>query len=287
MGDSKLADYTCYTGRRFDQNPDNSALTGFLNDPFASPYARGMTKNGVTTNLYTPPPGTRFGGGGGGTPGGGVSSHQIGTGGTTLAGPEGLGTEVAGESGMFGIPGLGIDSIIKGVGAGLQMFGRGADRKSNEKITRAELIDRALGDQENNDLTRAQVGLNATQLNPYASSEFLNRANVLRQVLSGASNRGYSFDPATGTGKFTGGFQIPEGGFDVSALSPESLGESAKDFYSARADANPNLPTPNFSSYGLDPAKGKQAEDFRTLRASDLERRRQQRMNYINQILGK
>lgn len=139
-------------------------------------------------------------------------------------------------------------SLIKGWG---DAKSAAQARKDQKELTRAQLIDRMLSEQSADDRSRAQTGLEATQLDPYAASEHLQRANAIRQVLGGARQMSHTFDPNSGMGSFQGGFQIPEQGFDVSALSPESLGASATDFYKNRAMVQPNVGAPDLARMGL------------------------------------
>lgn len=161
----------------------------------------------------------------------------------------------------------------------LQGFGEGSQRKQDQKLTKAQMIDQALRDAQSEDFGRAQIGLQSTQMDPYSSAKHLMRAQLLRQILGGAS-------PMTGSPErgFQGGIQIPSGGFDVSALTDPNLSSSAGDFYSNRAMVQPNVATPTL---GLSPEDRLASENVRQgTSLPQLEANRQRRMQMIMNILG-
>jgi hypothetical protein len=110
---------------------------------------------------------------------------------------------------------------------------------------------------------RAEMGLQATQMDPYAHARARNRANV-------RASFGKGWNPQTG---FTGGSP----NFDLSALEPENLDRTGDYFYRNVAEASPNVP---LDSTG--------AEGFRQTRLNEMqERRKREReeiMRYLSQM---
>jgi hypothetical protein len=87
-------------------------------------------------------------------------------------------------------------------------------------------LDKTIGQKQ------SQVGLDSTQMDPYAQAKDLNAANVRS-----------SFATSVG-GNPNAKMSTP---LDMSALSPTSLQNSADTFYSMEANANPNVPVGNQS----------------------------------------
>jgi len=85
---------------------------------------------------------------------------------------------------------------------------------------------------------RALLGLESTQLDPYAQATSKNRANLLRQIGQGSTPFKIG-----GNLRGSGGVNIPAGGFDMSALSPAALTEAERLFFTQVAGANPFAPT--------------------------------------------
>lgn len=138
----------------------------------------------------------------------------------------------------------------------LQQLNEQNQREDARKKALAEFLTGRQTAEENDLRSRAQSGVEATQLDPYAHAKALNAANVRRSFGEGLSP----------SGQFTGGF-------DLSALSPENLSNTGDYFYKNVAELQPNVPL----SGG--------AEQFRQTRLGQVGDRKKQLEDLIKQYL--
>lgn len=146
--------------------------------------------------------------------------------------------------------------LIQGVGQNKQTA---ADREAQQRQAIANLLlgqeqlDRndviAQGQQE---LQGAQAEANALG-GPFSISDQLQKLRTKRDMLSSVSNISVQAPPdiAPYVGKVSGGFQIPAGGLDTSALSEDALRENARAYLTTLAQLNPNGTTPNLDALSL------------------------------------
>lgn len=155
-------------------------------------------------------------------------------------------------------------------------------KQRQQEIVLQSLLDtqRQAGDE---DLTRATQGLGSTQMDPFAAARFQSKADVLRQILGGASNISTSFDPTSGQGSISGGMRVPAGGLDMSALSPERLASASQNFYQHVGNVSPNVPAPDLG-YG-DTWQGN-VDAIRSDAQTGIDQRRQQQQQAIQQFLS-
>lgn len=156
--------------------------------------------------------------------------------------------------------------VLEGIKAlGSFLSARGGDKTNRLALQQQQqqwlmdFLNNMVNRKEDVQMERAGTGLAATQMNPYAHAQYLNRSNVRR-----------SFAEGLGPG---GSFQ---GGFDMSALSPDSLQRTGDYFYKNVAEAQPNVPLGDVSPG---------AETFRQTRGPEIASQSAEQQRMIDNFL--
>lgn len=136
---------------------------------------------------------------------------------------------------------------------------REKDRLQQQRMAIANFLNGMRGDeradliqQENRDTQGAAAQLTALG-GPFDFASQLQKQRTRRELLGGAQNVSISApaDIEGSRGHLTGGLRVPEGGFDVRALSDDALGENARAYLTTIAQLNPRGTTLDVGSMGL------------------------------------
>jgi hypothetical protein len=151
-------------------------------------------------------------------------------------------------------------TLVNAAGAGLQAYGQHkqneAQMAQNAHQFQANMAQRQLENDQQNQMNRAKLAADASPLGQDQS--FAQKQAMLKAILPGLSN--FSITPgdprvAAAMGKSSGGFRLPEGGFDP-AMIERMFGDAAtmaslKQKATQVGQINPNTPTMDFGAmYG-------------------------------------
>lgn len=166
-------------------------------------------------------------------------------------------------------------SILEGMGENKRSE---ADRELQQRLAIANFLSGEQG--------REQAGA-ATALSslggPFGFNEDLQKQRIRAALLGNVRNASITAPPDVEAvrGRLSGGFRVPEGGFDTRALSDSALSEGARNYFTALSQVNPNGTTPDFGAFGLDSAASDRVESARRGYADDSSARQQQILQYL------
>lgn len=99
---------------------------------------------------------------------------------------------------------------------------------------------------------KSRTAVDASQFDPLAQQKSRANFGIDRELYANARPVETSFDPASGMGKISGGFTIPQGGFSPTAMqmfSPESAANAEAQFHNSVTNAT-GAPPPNLGGMG-------------------------------------
>lgn len=132
---------------------------------------------------------------------------------------------------------FGLQALLSGGGAALGAIGQNSIASKDRKVNQQAMLQNLLMQQQ-------QQAMQASQLNPYTQLQAGQNMAMRGELMPNATNAGFNFNPATGMGSFTGGMQIPQGGFSQATqqmFSPDAQHGALDQFQQATTANNPML----------------------------------------------
>lgn len=172
--------------------------------------------------------------------------------------------------------------LLEGLGEGrARREDTAADRAADREFQQRMAIANYLAGRDDDDRGAALTQLGALG-GPFGIADNLQKQRMRRELLGNVRNISISApdDIESSRGRISGGLRVPEGGFDVRALSEGSLGESVRSYLDTLAQINPNGTTLDVGTMGLDGVTGR-VEDARRGYRDRADARQAEIMRYL------